>query len=183
MSDLYEKAYCVMDIEEMMEEKIKEFRIPNTGQTNCDPSRQFLPKDNQRDKFLELQNILPPARPMNEASSQYRNNGKYCESVSITKIKVTTKECKTLARVLIDIEKTNTPQVNLVNNEGPTKTIFVIMGNTQTKRNLEVFTVTQSFKKTKTNYDSISFSDHDLNGIEVSHQDPLVITANINTIW
>lgn len=70
--------------------------------------------------------------------------------------------------------------MNFINGQTPSKTIFVIMENTQTKRNLDVFTINQSYKKTKIVQNPISFSDNDLEGVELPHQDPLVITTNIN---
>lgn len=40
--------------------------------------------------------------------------------------------------------------------------------------------INQSIKKLKLNQDFISFSDENLKGVEIPHQDPLVISANIN---
>lgn len=85
---------------------------------------------------------------MNESSAQFRNNGKNCE---YHKDKGhTTQECKALAKALIDINKLTMPQVNFVDKQNSSKTIFVIMGNiTPAKRNLEVLTFAQCSKKIK----------------------------------
>ncbi|KMZ63548.1 hypothetical protein ZOSMA_3G00250 [Zostera marina] len=150
IADLFEKAYSAMDVEEMLEEKYKEFKIPTTtSPQNKIIFNQAKPKENQRDKFLELQNILPPPKPMSEATTQVRSNGKYCE---YHKDKGhTTKDCRVLAKVLAEHDKTNLPQVNLINKPGPSKTIFVIWSNPVAKRNLEVFTINQSMKRIKLN--------------------------------
>lgn len=79
IADLFEKAYCAMDVEEMLEKKYKEFKIPVSTPILNKNNFSVKPKENQRNRFLELQNILPPAKPMNEATAQFRNNGKYCE--------------------------------------------------------------------------------------------------------
>lgn len=70
ITDLFEKAYNDMDIEEMLEEKYKEFKTPtpNPAQNKNIPNI-LKPKENQRDKFLELQSVLPPARPMSEGTT------------------------------------------------------------------------------------------------------------------
>lgn len=83
----------------MLEEKFKEFKNPTTFQ-NRNTSNSTKPKENQTDKFLELQNIQPPAKPMSETTAQIRNNGKYCE---YHKDKGhTTNECRALAKVLLE---------------------------------------------------------------------------------
>lgn len=53
----------------MMEEKIKEFRTSNSFNTNQKSSRQPRPKEKERDKFIELQGVLPTPKPMSEASA------------------------------------------------------------------------------------------------------------------
>lgn len=57
----------------MLEEKYKEFKIPATTHTqNKNIPNIVKPKENQREKFLELQNILPPIKPMNEITALAR---------------------------------------------------------------------------------------------------------------
>lgn len=48
---------------------------------------------------------------------------------------------KALAKALAEIEKSGSTQVNIINKQNPTKTIFAVMGKIQTKRNLKIFTV------------------------------------------
>ncbi|KMZ68651.1 hypothetical protein ZOSMA_234G00260 [Zostera marina] len=127
IADLFEKAYNAMDIEKMLEEKYKEFKTPTMNTTHNRNNPSILkPKENQRDKFLELQqSTLPPTRPMNEATAQARNNDKYCE---YHKDKGhTSNDCRALEKVLAEREKVNSPQINLIEKSGPSKTIFCHM--------------------------------------------------------
>lgn len=102
--------------------------------------------------------------------AQARNNDKYCE---YHKDKGhTTKDCRALAKVLAEREKINPPQINLIEKPGPSKTIFVIWSSPLAKRSSD-----QSIKKLKLNQEPIRFLDEDLEGIEVPHQNPLVISA------
>lgn len=108
LSKLLERAYKEMDLEDAMDQRIKEvagwrtFRsfkpADRESQRSINNSRATLCLSNQREIFQDLKRrgILLQAPPMDARSSQYRNNGKYCEFHQDQGH--TTDECRTLTR-------------------------------------------------------------------------------------